>query len=83
MEKILLIDYFFCQGETMNAEDASNLEKSDPVIDDALDDEGDFGNDLDEQQLEDEGDDSMADPNTLEALGKFDLEYFCYKTATG
>ena len=68
----------------MDAEDASNREKSDPVIDDALDDEGDFGNDLleNEQQLEDEGDDSMADANTPEALGKFDLEYFYYSYLT-
>ena len=56
---------------------------------DALEDEGDFGNELldNEQQLEDEGDDSMADPNTLEALGKFDLEYLYFdytmKGATG
>ena len=46
------------------------------MIEDAPEDEGDFGNEQleNEQQLEDEGDDSMADPNALEALGKFDLE---------
>ena len=50
------------------------------MIEDAPEDEGDFGNEQleNEQQLEDEGDDSMADPNALEALGKFDLEYFYF-----